>query len=285
MSTKLSSTKISNMSRNKRILHELLEISKNNYEGIYIGECNEQFDKWEVLIMGPSDTPYEWGYFFFLLEFPEQYPHKSPRVTFKTTTSNIRFNPNLYSNGKVCLSILGTWHGPIETKWNSGRTAIEVLLQIQTHIFIPDPFYNEPGMGSRPITDSIKYNLIIEFHKFDYAIYYMLKNPIFPQFYEIMKEHYELNKTDIFSKLYFLNNNIDKMYNEYGILFNNAPCINVQYVTQTHNIHIVYSRILNKLENLNLNEKAKPNENEKAKPNENEKAKPNENEKAKPNEN
>ena len=24
----------------------------------------------------------------------------------------VRFNPNLYNDGKVCLSILGTWAGP-----------------------------------------------------------------------------------------------------------------------------------------------------------------------------
>lgn len=30
-----------------------------------------------------------------------------------------RFNPNLYADGKVCLSLLGTWHGGDATeKWD-----------------------------------------------------------------------------------------------------------------------------------------------------------------------
>jgi len=34
-----------------------------------------------------------------------------------TTTGNgaIRFNPNLYNWGKVCLSLLGTWRGRVAT--------------------------------------------------------------------------------------------------------------------------------------------------------------------------
>lgn len=29
-----------------------------------------------------------------------------------TGGGKVRFNPNLYNNGKVCLSLLGTWSGP-----------------------------------------------------------------------------------------------------------------------------------------------------------------------------
>ena len=37
------------------------------------------------------------------------------------TTGNrtVRFNPNLYNDGKVCLSVLNTWHGRPEEKWNA----------------------------------------------------------------------------------------------------------------------------------------------------------------------
>ena len=62
----------------------------------------------DVLIIGPFDTPYEGGYFHFLLRFPANYPYQSPRVRLLTTGGGaVRFNPNLYQNGKVCLSILG----------------------------------------------------------------------------------------------------------------------------------------------------------------------------------
>ena len=40
-------------------------------------------------------------------------------MTLRTTGGNsIRFNPNLYSNGYVCLSLLGTWRGSSIESWN-----------------------------------------------------------------------------------------------------------------------------------------------------------------------
>ena len=61
-----------------------------------------------AIITGPFDTPYEGGLFHFLIRFPPNYPFSPPRVKFLTTGGGrVRFNPNLYQNGKVCLSILG----------------------------------------------------------------------------------------------------------------------------------------------------------------------------------
>uniref|UniRef100_A0A915KFV2 UBC core domain-containing protein n=1 Tax=Romanomermis culicivorax TaxID=13658 RepID=A0A915KFV2_ROMCU len=64
------------------------------------------------------------------------------------TTGNgtVRFNPNLYNDGKVCLSILNTWHGSPEEKWNPQTSnLLQVLVSIQSLIFVPDPYFNEPG--------------------------------------------------------------------------------------------------------------------------------------------
>ena len=61
-----------------------------------------------ILINGPSDTPYEGGFFHFILRFPPDYPYHPPRVRLMTTGGGrVRFNPNLYENGTVCLSTLG----------------------------------------------------------------------------------------------------------------------------------------------------------------------------------
>lgn len=61
-----------------------------------------------ALITGPFDTPYEGGFFLFLFRCPPDYPIHPPRVKLITTGFNtVRFNPNFYRNGKVCLSILG----------------------------------------------------------------------------------------------------------------------------------------------------------------------------------
>lgn len=74
----------------------------------------------QVLITGPSDTPYANGCFEFDVYFPQDYPNSPPQVNLETTGNrSVRFNPNLYNDGKVCLSVLNTWHGRPEEKWNS----------------------------------------------------------------------------------------------------------------------------------------------------------------------
>lgn len=79
---------------------------------MYHNECAHRrippLPQLHVLITGPFDTPYEGGFFHFQLRFPPNYPLASPRMRFMTTGGGtVRFNPNLYHNGKVCLSILG----------------------------------------------------------------------------------------------------------------------------------------------------------------------------------
>ena len=60
---------------------------------------------------------------------------------------HFRFNPNLYADGKVCLSLLGTWHGgDASEKWDPAHSNLsQVILSIQGMILIPDPTFNEPG--------------------------------------------------------------------------------------------------------------------------------------------
>ena len=56
----------------------------------------------QVLITGPSDTPYANGCFELDVLFPPEYP-KSPMLVNLMTTGQgrVRFNPNLYNDGKV----------------------------------------------------------------------------------------------------------------------------------------------------------------------------------------
>jgi len=95
---------------------------------------------------GPEDTPYGFGCFLFDIHFSD-YPKRAPQVKFLTTGGGrIRFNPNLYQCGKVCLSLLGTWSGP---GWQpNASTLLQVLVSIQGLILVPDPYYNEPGFSN-----------------------------------------------------------------------------------------------------------------------------------------
>ena len=73
---------------------------------------NSQVNMLRVMITGPDESPYANGCFLFDVCLPSQYPQVAPLVHFLTTGGGkIRFNPNLYNCGKVCLSLLGTWSG------------------------------------------------------------------------------------------------------------------------------------------------------------------------------
>lgn len=93
--------------------------------------------------VGPEGTPYANGCFFFDFHLYD-YPNSPPKGNFLTTGgSSVRFNPNLYNCGKICLSLLGTWDGP---KWLPNKsTLLQVLISIQGLILVEEPFFNEPG--------------------------------------------------------------------------------------------------------------------------------------------
>ena len=102
-------------------------------------------DAVQILISGPEGTPYMNGLFLFDVFFPQTYPQTAPLVNLRTTgRGSVRFNPNLYNCGKVCLSLLGTWSGNGQAeKWNEASTFLQVLISIQSLILVPEPMYNE----------------------------------------------------------------------------------------------------------------------------------------------
>ena len=106
-----------------------------------------------AMLSGPVDTPYAHGLFLFDIFLPDTYPNTPPLVKFLTTGlgSTTRFNPNLYNDGKVCLSLLGTWHAAADSeKWDPARSTLyQVLVSIQALILVEEPYFNEPGMAER----------------------------------------------------------------------------------------------------------------------------------------
>jgi len=99
------------------------------------------------LLLYSSNDPYFGGMFEFHVYFPMEYPHVPPSVQFITTAGGtVRFNPNLYTCGKVCLSLLGTWSGE---PWNpSVNNMMHVVLALSVMIFTNQPLQNEPAYSS-----------------------------------------------------------------------------------------------------------------------------------------
>ncbi|NXB24547.1 UBE2Z enzyme, partial [Rhagologus leucostigma] len=106
---------------------DIMSIYKEPPPGMFVVPDPHDMTKIHALITGPFDTPYEGGFFLFLFRCPPDYPIHPPRVKLMTTGNNtVRFNPNFYRNGKVCLSILGWdlhWSGGMESwdlHWSGG---------------------------------------------------------------------------------------------------------------------------------------------------------------------
>jgi len=110
---------------------------------IAIRGYEDRSDLCRAVVFGPPGTPYEGIPFFFDIFLPADYPKVPPKMLYWAGTSQDRLNPNLYENGKVCLSLLGTWNGP---GWDPKTSSIlQLLLSVQALVLVEEPYYNEPG--------------------------------------------------------------------------------------------------------------------------------------------
>lgn len=114
---------------------------KNPTEGILAGPASEDnFFEWEALIEGPPGTPFEFGVFVATLSFPRNYPLSPPKMQFKSTL----FHPNIYTDGRVCISILHqagedpTGYETASENWNPVQTVEKILLSVLSMIAAPN---------------------------------------------------------------------------------------------------------------------------------------------------
>ncbi|KAH8034864.1 hypothetical protein HPB51_003151 [Rhipicephalus microplus] len=126
-----------------RIRRDIQEIKTDRLPGIYVlPEENDQSKLHAVVVRGPSGTPCEGGFFHFFVKCPSSYPMQPPYVRLvNTDDGSVRFSPNFYAFGELCLSILGAWSVPA---WSPVHTIGTVLLSIQS-ILNKEAYYNLPG--------------------------------------------------------------------------------------------------------------------------------------------
>ena len=179
----------------KRLASDVKDILKNPLisEGIHYFHDEDDILLGKALIIGPSDTPYANGYYFFKFKFPTDYPYSPPHITYHTNDGVTRFNPNLYRNGKVCLSILNTWKGP---QWTSCQTIRSVLMCLCGSVLNDEPLLNEPGITKNHL-DYKNYLDSITFKNYETAILGMLNSEYiqeqFTEFYNIIVIHFLKN--------------------------------------------------------------------------------------------
>jgi ubiquitin-protein ligase len=183
--------------RTKRILNEIKELNESinilEENGVHFYFDDSNINYIYAMLVGPSDTPYEKGFYFFKFEYPENYPMTPPIAKYYTqgtlkhknggSSFNVRFNPNLYTCGKVCLSMLNTWSGP---GWVPANTISNVLVALVALVLIENPLTNEPGFENSPKKELDKYSEIIAYANIQISVLNMIENP--PQHFEFFKD-------------------------------------------------------------------------------------------------
>ncbi|CAM9477772.1 unnamed protein product [Discosporangium mesarthrocarpum] len=156
----------------KRVRHDVRSLARDPIPGIFACPDEDVVTLVHGLVVGPTDTPYEGGFFYFVMRCPDDYPHSPPKVRLMTTGGGtVRFNPNLYKNGKVCLSILDTWTGP---RWTPVNSIGSVLLCIQS-LLNDKPYLNEPGFEDRADPQDVRdHSDCIQHETIRVAVYQMV---------------------------------------------------------------------------------------------------------------
>lgn len=130
----------------KRAAADYAELQKPIYAEarIFYSANDENIKQGYACVFGPEGTPYEDCPMLYSIDIGPSYPFDPPNVQFLTYDGYTRFHPNMYKEGKVCLSILHTWEGP---KWASTMRLSTILLTLQS-IMDTKPLMHEPGYAT-----------------------------------------------------------------------------------------------------------------------------------------
>ena len=149
----------------KRLRRELVEITKEPQTFFTINpdiiETNLGYNI-EGIMIG-HDEPYRNGMFKFEISFTHDYPNKPPIFTF----TDKLFHPNIYSDGKVCISILhaggdATGYEDDGLRWSSTQTLYCIITSI--HYVLHNPNGESPANIDAALmlrTNPEEYNRII----------------------------------------------------------------------------------------------------------------------------
>ncbi|KAM3964473.1 LOW QUALITY PROTEIN: (E3-independent) E2 ubiquitin-conjugating enzyme UBE2O [Aphomia sociella] len=125
--------------------------------GVWVRGYMDRMDLLSVMIAGPTKTPYEGGLFVFDVQLGGEYPRAPPLCHYHSYCTD-RLNPNLYEDGKVCVSLLGTWSGRGVEVWGKDSSLLQVIVSLQGLILNAEPYFNEAGYEKQKGTQQGKEN-------------------------------------------------------------------------------------------------------------------------------
>jgi len=133
------------------LMNQLKELTKNPVDGFSVGLQEDDLYRWNVMIEGPPGTDYEGGFFPCSLEFPKEYPDRPPVMRFLTAGF---WHPNVYKDGKVCISIL---HEAKEDALNPQEALAEKwrpILGVEAVLLSVISMLNDPNLDSPANVDA-----------------------------------------------------------------------------------------------------------------------------------
>jgi len=124
----------------KLLQKQLAEFEDEPVEGFCVRANESNIFEWDVWIEGPQDTYYAGGIFKARLVFPHDFPLNPPTVAFVSEF----WHPNVYKDGKVCISILHP-PGPDEMsgedeseRWLPTRSIATIILSVISILSAPN---------------------------------------------------------------------------------------------------------------------------------------------------
>eukprot|EP01067_Filipodium_phascolosomae_P001215 Filipodium_phascolosomae@DN1831_c0_g1_i1.p2 len=130
---------------------QLIELTRDDSSGFSVGlDDDSNWFKWRVCFEGPPETIYEGGIFNALLTFPDDFPNSPPDMRFETEM----WHPNIYPDGKVCISIL---HPPGTDAFNEQESAEErwrPILGVEAILVSVISMLGEPNLDSPANVDA-----------------------------------------------------------------------------------------------------------------------------------
>jgi ubiquitin-protein ligase len=134
-----------------RINNEYKRLKKKPMEFVTFEMNENNIYEWKFVISGLNNsTYYKGGIYEGILTFPKEYPMKPPVVKF----TNRLFHPNVYHDGKLCISILH--EGTDETGYEDETERWSPILNVQTIFMSIISLLDDPNDESAANLDAAK---------------------------------------------------------------------------------------------------------------------------------
>jgi len=195
----------------KMLMREHKMFKQNTVPGTFMKFNENDIQNSKFMIIGTQGTPFQGTFFMFRIYYTDDYPYKEPSV--RIMNQSYRTHPNLYVNGKVCVSILGTWG---KNNWSAALKTRGILASIQS-LLIKNPIQQEPGYSDiqESWKDSIdfkkrerykimeEYNIISSYYSLKYTAFDVLLNGVngFEEFQDEAIIYFKINWKDYLNQV------------------------------------------------------------------------------------